>query len=178
MAASSARSAASRTTTDPLRRVVIGAHPVRTLVRVFILVIASLVIFGYVLIPVRGEGPSMLPTMADGDLGFINTLAYWRREPARGDIIALRLAGRRVVYIKRVVGLPGEHVQIDSGIVQINGQPLVEPYVTARSPWPAREATLGADEYLLMGDNRALRQGQADFGKARRDRIIGKVLRW
>jgi signal peptidase I len=178
MAGSNARSAALPTTTDAVRRAVIGARPTHTLVRIGVLITASFVIFGFVLLPVRGQGVSMLPTMADGDLAFVNTLAYWRRPPARGDIVAIRLAGRRVVYIKRIIALPGERVQILAGVVQVDGKPLTEPYVARRNAWSMSEATLGADEYLLMGDNRGLRQGQAEFGKARRERILGKVLRW
>ena len=70
------------------------------------LIVSAYVLFGYALIPVRGERPSMQPTLRDGQLVLVNRLAYWRSEPTRGDIVALSLAGRRVLYIKRIVGMP------------------------------------------------------------------------
>src|SRR4029450_12115377 len=106
-----------------------------------------------VLIPVRGSGQSMTPTLADGELTFVNTLADIRRPPARGDIVALRLAGARIVYIKRIIGMPGERVAIENGTLFINGSALDEPYVKYRGSWNVPEVILGTDRYLFIGDN-------------------------
>lgn len=176
MAVTNARTGASRTTTDLLRRAAFGARPQRTLVRVAAIVAAAVVVFGYLLIPVRGEGPSMTPTIGDGQLVFVNTLAYWRSAPRRGDIVALRLAGRRLVYVKRIVGLPGERVSITRGTVLIDGGALMEPYVARRNSWNVAELTLAPDEYLVIGDNRGMAMRMHEFGRTRRDRILGRVL--
>lgn len=159
-----------------LRRVAFGRSPRRTFLRAGALVLASIVVFGYILLPVRGEGISMVPTFRPGRLSLVNTLAYWRREPARGDIVALRMAGRHVVYVKRVVGLPGERVAIVDGTVMINGRALAELYVTYRARWRLAEITLEGDEYFLVGDNRGMPMAQHELGTARRARIVGKLL--
>jgi signal peptidase I len=186
MAATTGTPAPSRTTSDAagrgapvtLRTVLVGDNPRRTLARVAILLLASYIVFAHLLLPVRGQGPSMLPTLRDGQLVFVNTLAYARSEPSRGDIVAISLAGRRAMYIKRIVGLPGERVRIEGGTVIVNGAPLSEPYVERRSPWNTGEATLGRDEFLVIGDNRGMPAESHDFGRAPRERVIGRVVSW
>lgn len=178
MADTNGSTAASAITTDGFRRLLIGARPRRTLLRAAALVIVAYVVFGYALLPVRGDGPSMQPTLRDGQLVLVNTLAYWQSAPARGDIVALSLAGRRVMYIKRIVGMPGDRVSITTGTVYVNDAALDEPYVARRSDWNVDEIVLGVDEYLLIGDNRGMSMRQQDFGKARRNRIVGRVIRW
>ena len=134
------------------------------------------VIFGYLLIPVRLQGISMEPTYRDGQLDFTNRLAYLWRSPSRGDAIAIRMAGPHLVYVKRIVGLPGERVEIVMGVVNINGEPLIEPHVARKAPWNYAPVTLGADEYFVVGDNRAMRMDDHAFGRTTRDRILGKIL--
>jgi signal peptidase I len=90
--------------------------------------------------------------------------------------VAIRLAGPHVLYVKRIVGLPGERVAIVDGIVQIDGEPLIEPYVARRQPWNYREVTVGPREYFVVGDNRGMRIGDHDFGRVDARRIIGKLL--
>lgn len=159
-----------------LRRLIFGAHPRRTAVRVLVLGAVSIVVFGWILIPVRAEGVSMVPTYRSGSFNLVNRLAFVLRSPARGDIVAIRLAGPHVVYIKRIVGLPGERVSIESGTVRVNGRPLDEPYVRNRSSWTMKEVQLGPEEYFLVGDNRGMREEEHDFGRAPRSRIVGKVV--
>lgn len=159
-----------------LQRLLFGAHPRRTVARLFLLVAIALATFTWILVPVRAEGISMLPTYRSGSLKFVNRIAFMRREPQRADIVAIRLAGPRVLYIKRVVGLPGERVAIREGVVHINDAPLAEPYVRHRRPWDIPEVTLGHDEYFLIGDNRGMLPHDHDFGRAARSRIIGKVM--
>jgi signal peptidase I len=178
MAGTNRRTAPLPTTTDAIRRALVGANPRRTAIRSVVLVAIAYIVFGHLLTPVRGAGPSMLPTLEDGQLVLINRLAYWRRDPQRGDVVALSLAGPNVLYIKRIVGMPGERVRIESGTVMINGAPLQEPYVEQRRPWQVAEAVLGPDEYLVIGDNRGMPQQSHDFGKTRRERVVGRVISW
>lgn len=144
--------------------------------RILVLAGVSLVTFGWVLIPVRAEGISMMPTYRPGSFNLVNRLAFVMKAPQRGDIVAIAIAGPHAVYIKRIVGLPGERVAIREGTVNVNGQPLQEPYVRNRSPWVMPEVELGSDEYFLIGDNRGMREEEHDFGRAHRSRIVGKVL--
>jgi len=158
-------------------RLLFGRRPRRTLVRAAVLLAAAFVTFGYVLQPVRGEGPSMSPTLEDGDLVLVNRLGYRRSSPRRGDIVALRLAGPGVVYVKRIVGLPGERIRIEEGTVFINDVAIDEPYVVKRRPWTTGGVALAPDEYLVIGDNRGMAMGAHAFGKVRRPRILGPVVR-
>lgn len=147
-----------------------------TLIRAGVLAAAAALLFGFVLLPVRLQGISMLPTYQDGAFNFANRLAYLWSSPSRGDVVAIRMAGPRVLYVKRVVGLPGEHVEITMGVVTIDGQPLIEPTVHARAPWNVPGVTLGTDEYFVVGDNRAMPAQNHDFGRVKRDRILGRML--
>jgi signal peptidase I len=101
---------------------VAGRRPRRTFLRAAVLVLAAVVVFRWVLIPVRGAGISMTPTIADGQLVLVNRLAYRLRSPRRADIVAVRLAGRSIVYVKRVIALPGERLRIRAGIVDGRGR--------------------------------------------------------
>lgn len=158
------------------RRLVFGRNPRRTAVRVLVLATLSFVIFRWVLIPIRAEGISMEPTYRSGSLNLVNRLAYQQRKPARGDIVAIKLAGPHVLYVKRIIALPGEHLSIAQGQVYINGAPLEEPYVRNRRPWDVPEVTLTAREYYVIGDNRGMRAADHDFGRVDVSRILGKVI--
>lgn len=136
----------------------------------------ALITFRWVLIPIRTEGPSMLPTYTSDSFNLVNRLGFAFGEPSRGDVVAIRLAGPSVVLVKRVIGLPGERVRFDSGVVYINGVPLDEPYVRERRPWEVPEVTLGPREYFAVGDNRGMSAGLHSFGAVDRARILGKVV--
>jgi signal peptidase I len=158
------------------RRAILGRHPSRTVVRVGVLILVGILTFGWLIVPVRAYGPSMLPTYRDGGLYFVNRAAYVWRAPGRGDVVAIRLAGPHVLYVKRIVGLPGERVLIRRGVVHVNGASLAEPYVVNRALWQMRETQLGQDEYFVVGDNRGMRIELHDLGTVRRDRIVGQML--
>lgn len=153
-------------------RALVGRNPRRTLVRICVLVVLAFVTFRYVLIPIRVSGPSMQPTYTSGRPNLVNRLAFRFREPRRGDVIGIRMAGMSVQLMKRIVGLPGEHVEVRRGVVYINGTPLDEPYVKNPAPWDRRECDLGPDQYYVAGDNRA----NSENGVIERARIIGKVM--
>ena len=158
------------------RRLVFGSNPRRTFVRIVVLAAVAFVTLRWILIPVRAQGISMLPTFESGKLHFVSRIAYAFGPPARGDIVAIRLAGPHVLYIKRVVALPGERVRIVEGQVQINGVGLDEPYVRNRRPWDTEEVQLSSREYFVAGDNRGMAAGDHDFGPVDAERIIGKVV--
>ena len=142
-------------------------------------ILASAVVFGLVLTPVRTYGISMQPTLDSGRLVFVNRLAYvFDLAPRRGDLVAIRLAGPNALYLKRVVALPYERVSIDEGRVIVDGRELDEPYVARRQPWTYAEITLGEREFFVIGDNRGMPQALHEFGRVSRDRILGKVVFW
>lgn len=158
------------------RRLVFGRNPRRTAVRVLVLASLSFVVFRWVLIPIRAEGISMLPTYESGSLNFVNRLAYLFDKPSRGDIVAIKLAGPHVLYVKRIIALPGERISISAGQVYLNGMPLNEPYVRNRNPWEISEVTLGPREYFVIGDNRGMRAKDHDFGRIDVSRIVGRIV--
>lgn len=158
------------------RRILFGPNPRRTSVRVLVLVAISFVLFKWVLLPVRAEGISMQPTYESGSFRLVNRLSFLGDGPARGDIIAIRLAGMRVVYVKRVIGLPGERLEIVDGQVLINGTPLDEPYVRNRKPWTLDEVAMAPGEYFVVGDNRGMNLRDHTMGRVDASRIIGRVV--
>jgi signal peptidase I len=145
-------------------------------VRVLVLAGVSFITIRWVLIPIRTQGVSMLPTYQSGTFNLVNRLSYVATSPRRGDVVAIRLAGPNVVYVKRIVGLPGERVAVSEGQLRINGEAVLEPYVRHRRPWDVAEVTLGPDEYFVMGDNRGMSAGDHDFGRVESDRILGRVV--
>ncbi len=159
------------------QRALIGRNPTRTLVRVVVLVGVCLLLYNYVLLPVRVEGGSMLPTYKDRGINVVNRLAYLFHEPRRGDVVAVRLqAGEHRMYLKRVVGLPGETVEFHGGRLFINGKPLDEPYVKLPCEWEHGPLQVGPDEYYCVGDNRDNAWEGHEHGRAPRKLIVGKVL--
>lgn len=136
----------------------------------------SVVTFGWLLTPIRVSGISMEPTYHDAALNLVNRMVYRLRQPARGDVVAIRLAGPHVLYVKRVIALPSERVAIVGGTVQIDGAPLAEPYVQHRQPWDYPEVVVGPREYFVVGDNRGMSAGNHDFGRVDARRILGTLV--
>ena len=159
-----------------LRRMLIGSHPSRTLLRVVIWIVLIVAIRNYVLLPIRVEGVSMLPTYPENGINFVNCIAYLVHPPQRGDVVAIRYSGRSVMLCKRIVGLPGEVVGFHAGHVEINGEVLDEPYVKRPCNWEHAPERLGPGEYYVVGDNRSMDFEQHTKGIADRSRIVGKIL--
>jgi signal peptidase I len=86
------------------------------------------------------------------------------------------MAGWRVVYVKRIVGLPGERLGFRDGILFVNGHAVEEPYVQQRANWNMNETTLSPGEFFVVGDNRGMRMAEHEFGRVRRERIAGPLL--
>lgn len=155
---------------------VAGTNPRRRIVRALTVVLGAYLLLSYVLLPVRGAGISMFPTITTGDIKFVSTITYRWREPRRGDIVAVRMAGRHVVYLKRIVAMPGERMRFVKGVVHINGVALDEPYLQNQADWRSDEIALGPSEYFVVGDNRSMQMYEHDMGVVSRDRFIGPVV--
>lgn len=159
-----------------VRILLIGRSPRRTLMRIVIWVVTCFVVTRFVLLPIRVEGVSMLPTYKENRVNFVNRLAYIHSAPKRGDVVAIRLAGPSIMYMKRIVGLPGETVEFHDGQLLIDGKVLPEPYVKWGCNWEHEAEKVGPDEYYVVGDNRSMGYFEHTKGRAGRDRIMGKVL--
>lgn len=133
--------------------------------------------FVFDIMPVSGI--SMYPTFHNRDIIVLNKLSYLTTNPKRGDVIVLRFPGdpEHERYIKRLVGLPGEHIIISNGSVWINDKKLSEPYINASiGTFPDTDITLGNDDYYLMGDNRPASSDSRIWGPAKQSDFIGKTF--
>jgi len=160
-----------------LRILVIGRNPKVTLVRAVVLAVLCILGYHFTLLRIHVEGISMLPTYEDGSKYFVNRIAYLWREPQRGDVISIRLAGIHEMYLKRIIALPGETIGFRNGKVLIDGEVLDEPYEKLPCDWTLPPEKLGPNEYFVVGDNRSMPAENHTFGKVERNRIVGKVIR-
>jgi len=160
-----------------LQRVLIGKNPKRTLARILVLAAVCFAVYRFVLLPIRVQGISMLPTFPDKGIHLVNRLAYLSHEPQRGDVVAIRLAGESVMLLKRIIGLPGETVAFQDGHAVINGQVLEEPYVKFPCNWEHKPEPVEQNEYYVVGDNRSMDFYDHTQGRSERRRIVGKVIR-
>ena len=133
---------------------------------------------------------SMVPTLQAGDRILMDGTAYLPvlhglhtadgvgAGPRRGDVIVFRYPrDQETPYVKRVIGLPGERVEIRSNLVYIDGHALDEPYATWGTPESYGPATVGPDAYFVLGDNRANSSDSRFWGTVPRNLVLGKVDR-
>ena len=158
------------------QRLVFGRRPRSTLIRILVFVTLVFVLFKWVFFSVRVTGISMEPTLRDGDIKLVNRRAYRSALPRRGDIVSVGELGKPGMLMKRIIALPGETYSMRNGLLNIDGQPVQEPYVVNRAPWQLIPVTLGPDEFLVIGDNRGMDQQLHTFGRTERKYIVGKVV--
>ena len=124
-------------------------------------------------------GSSMEPTLYNGEEVLLNRIVYQFSAPARGDVIAFHPNGdaNTHLYVKRIVGLPGETFQIKQGSVYINGEMYAMDTMTNDPGIAVEPVNLGDDEYFVMGDNRDNSEDSrsANIGNVSREMIEGKV---
>lgn len=135
--------------------------------------------FGVQTLTVRGE--SLEETYRDGDVVLVNKLAYKLGEPKRYDMAAFRTGSESEHYsIKRVMGVPGDSIIIEDGVLKINGEEVEEFPVFSDISYAGladEEIILGANEYFVMGDNCNSSEDSrvASVGNIKRENMIGKV---
>lgn len=119
---------------------------------------------------------SMQPTVRKDAYYLVNRYIYHFSKPERGDIVVLQRGNySSAEEIKRVIGLPGERLQIKSGAVYINGNRLDEPYVSGATYPDYGPNTLGEDAYFVLADNRGVREDSREYGPVRSKMIAGKI---
>jgi len=137
---------------------------------------AFIIVFLYQ--PVRVDGPSMMPELEDRDRLLINKFAYRFEEIHRNDVVVfLYPHDHTKSYIKRVIALPGDDLQIDHGTVSVNGVVIKEPYVPQKyqDDRSQPEMIIPPGEYFLMGDHRVISSDSRDFGPVPRQLIYAKA---
>jgi signal peptidase I len=125
---------------------------------------------------------SMEPTLQINDRLIIDKLSYDFTSPQRGDIVVfdptktLQQEGFHSAFIKRVIGLPGETVEVQGGRVYINGKPLAEDYIAAKPDYYWGPVVVPANSYLVLGDNRNDSYDSHYWGFVPRHDIIGRAI--
>jgi signal peptidase I len=139
-------------------------------------VLALLIAAFFIRLP-QVSGLSMEPHIRSGEYVLINTFAYRLGHPRRGEIVAFRHEGdARAVFIKRVIGLPGDSIQIIHGQVYLNSAKLDEPYVQHADDRSFGKTTVPPESVYVLGDNRAESEDSRFFGSVGDNRLIGRAL--
>ena len=149
-----------------------------------VVLLATYLLITYVVQRTEVNGASMEPTLHDRDNLFVDKITYRFNDPERFDVIVFPFHYQEeTFYIKRIIGLPGETVQIDeSGLIYIDGEVLAENFgkeviKADKIGLAAEPIVLGADEYFVLGDNRndSFDSRFAQVGNITRDEIIGRA---
>lgn len=122
------------------------------------------------------SGPSMEPKIESGEVVLIDTLAYRFGRPKRGEIVAFRHGDPSELLIKRVIGLPGDRIRIERGVVYVNGSRLIEPYVHAPDRHSFPPVTVPRNELYVLGDNRPQSEDSRSFGPVPESSLAGEGL--
>lgn len=127
---------------------------------------------------------SMVPTLQKYDKLIVDKLSYHFTSPQRGDIVVFSPTDNIIkenptlkdAFIKRVIGLPGDKVEVKGGRVYINDRPLREKYIEAAPQYQYGPVTVPSDSYLMLGDNRNNSYDSHFWGFVPRDHIIGRAI--
>lgn len=151
------------------------------IIYILVVICATYLIVTYVGQRTKVSGDSMLTTLHDGDNLIVDKISYRFRDPKRFEIIVFPYRyAEDTYYIKRIMGLPGETVQIIDGYVYIDGKQLNEDYgleVMNNAGNAAEPIKLGDDEYFVLGDNRnhSADSRESSVGVLHRDELIGRA---
>jgi len=159
-------------------------------------IVVALCVRAYIAEPIRVDGTSMTNTLQDGEIVLVSKLAYRNGDMKRNDIVICRYPGRvnengarqfnlgaalsldtYTLFVKRLVALPGDTVQITGGHLYVNGEYVEDPEFMGSVPYDYSPRLLGEDEYFVIGDNRRTSHDSRadDVGPISKDAIMGKV---
>jgi signal peptidase I len=129
--------------------------------------------------PFTVQGQSMEPTLHNGEYILVEKVSYWFRSPERGDIVVFKFPENPSEdYIKRVIGLPGDHVLIQNAHVYVNGLALKEPYVAAPPDYSGCtycNVVVPRGDLFVLGDNRDNSSDSHEWGLLPRGNVIGRA---
>lgn len=150
----------------------------------------AFVVRTFLFAPIVVDGPSMLPTLHDRDYIIVNKFSYYFQEPERFDIVVFHASAQKD-FIKRVIGLPGEHVAVEDNVLYIDGKPVDEPFLDEEKKQLKSYQTLTNDFTLeelpgghqvvpegyvfVLGDNRGNSTDSRMLGVIPIDEIVGKT---
>lgn len=173
---------------------------VRELIETVILALAIFLVLQFSVQNFRVEGSSMVPTLIEGDYLIVNKIIYLRftpeelgallpfyggdrdeslfafHKPRHGEVIVFHFPrDPSRDFVKRVIGVPGDVVQIERGTVILNGEALIEPYLERGDRSSLDEQTVPADSFFVLGDNRRASNDSRDWGFVPSEQIVGRA---
>ena len=140
----------------------------KSLLPYIIIIFIVVIIRTYIMTPVRVNGTSMYPTLDGGEIMLLNKLG----KIDRFDIVVVKLDDKEENLIKRIVGLPGETIEIRASRIYINDKELEDNFGVGVT-YDIDKMTLGKDEYFMLGDNRSISLDSREFGAIKREEIKG-----
>ena len=163
---------------------------IREVFQTIILGVAIFAILQVGLQPYKVEGSSMHPTMKSGDFVLVNKFIYWEipfyetvnseyafHGPRRGELVVFDYPyDESRKFVKRVIAVPGDTLEINAGAVIVNNVVIDEPYVYHPSNENVRPITVPRDSYFVLGDNRKNSQDSRSFGLISSGHIVGRAL--
>lgn len=138
-------------------------------------VIVGLSIRAFVFELIWVDGNSMLETLHNKEVMLVTKLEYLGSGPERFDVVICRYPNRKENFVKRVVGLPGDTIQVEGGLLYVNGEAQEEPYITHRPNYAFGPYTVQEGEYFVLGDNRSNSNDSHLVGPLKRNQIVGHV---
>ncbi len=140
----------------------------KSLIPYVIIIIVVVLIRSFIVTPVRVNGKSMYPTLKGGEIMILNKLG----KVNRFDIVVLKIESEEDNLIKRIIGMPGETVEIKNNEIYINDKVLKDKYGYGLT-YDIDKVTLDDDEYFILGDNRKISLDSRVFGTIKKDEIKG-----
>lgn len=163
---------------DRIKQFLLPALNRKIIWRMASVALLSAVFFSWVCIPMRIDGRSMAPTFSNHQFLFCWKPSVWFAGPDPRDVVFVKMAGSRIVLLKRVVAKAGDTVSFKDGRLLVNGRMADEPYVKHRNRWNLPRRTVKAGHVYVVGDNRSVPMASHVFGQVAVDRILGVPLAW
>lgn len=146
------------------------------IVTLAVALVVALVVRTFLFEPVRVDGSSMANTLTNGEVMFVTKPEYLTGDPQRFDVVICHYPDRGDTnFVKRVVGIPGDTVEIKGGYLYVNGEKYEEDYLTYRPDYTLSPYTVPEDMYFVLGDNRSNSNDSHLVGPISRDMIVGHV---
>jgi signal peptidase I len=153
------------------------SHLAREIVETIALTILIFLAIHFTVQNYQISGTSMTNTLQNGQFVLVNKVSYWFHSPERGDVVVCQEPDNpNRDVIKRVIGLPGDTIRLDSTNVWVDGVKLNEPYILAKYNPDAKTVQVPPNNYFVVGDNRPDSYDSRFFGFVPRDYIVGKAV--
>lgn len=153
------------------------SHLAREIIETIALTLLIFIVIHFTVQNYLVEGISMQPSLDNSQYVLVNKLAYLFHQPERGDVIVFHWpVDTNKDLIKRVIGIPGDTIVLDSTTVTVDGVKLSEPYIKLAFNPAGQQVKVPANSYFVMGDNRQFSDDSRDWGLVPKDNIVGKAV--